>query len=277
MAKIVFVVLHYKVIDITVECIENLLKQNYSNYRILVIDNCSNNGSYEKLRELYGENELIEIISLERNYGFAKGNDVGYIVAKHQYKADFVVVINNDLMIEDTEFCNKLIDLPFDIQVGIIGPDIVNKNGLHQNPSVECIVSKKQLKKAILYTKIKLKLIPILYHLRSLKKELDNMANLPGECQRNVPLHGSCLIFARPFIDRVEYAFYPDTFLYGEEEFLFYIVRSMELETLYLPSLVVKHLEDVSTDSIKRKPKEKRIFELKNSLKSLRLLEQIWD
>ena len=147
MAKIVFVVLHYKVIDITVECIENLLKQNYSNYRILVIDNCSNNGSYEKLRELYGENELIEIISLERNYGFAKGNDVGYIVAKHQYKADFIVVINNDLMIEDTEFCNKLIDLPFDRQVGIIGPDIVNKNGLHQNPSVECIVSKKQLKK----------------------------------------------------------------------------------------------------------------------------------
>lgn len=277
MAKIVFVVLHYKVIDITVECIENLLRQNHSNYRILIIDNCSENGSCEKLRDLYGENELIEIIALERNYGFAKGNDIGYIVAKHQYKADFIAVINNDLMIEDSEFCNKLDALSFDERIGVIGPDIVNKNGWHQNPSINCITSKKQLKMAILSTKIKLLLIPLLYNLKPPKKEQAAMTSISSECQRNVPLHGSCLIFTRVFIDQVEYAFYPDTFLYGEEEFLFYAVRSMGIETLYLPSLVVKHLEDVSTDSITQKPKEKRIFELKNSLKSLRLLDQIWE
>lgn len=276
MAEIVFVVLHYKVTEITIECIDKLLKQNYHNYKIIVVDNGSCNGSCEKLREKYVGNGRVDIIELEQNYGFAKGNDVGYIIAKHKYCADYIVVINNDLMIEDQDFCDTLSSLNFSETVAVIGPNIVSKNGAHQNPSTECITSKSQLKKAIRVTRIKLWLIPILYSLRPQRKQFREDRSNYAESQRNVPLHGSCLIFAKPYIDRVEYAFYPDTFLYGEEEFLFYKVRTMGLETLYCPDLNVRHLEDVSTDSIASKPKEKRIFELRNSLSSLKKLYKQW-
>lgn len=281
MDEIVFVVLHYKVIEITKECLDNLLQQNYVNYHILVIDNHSCDGSYEELYALYHENKHVEVITAERNYGFAKGNDIGYLIAKHKYNADYIIVMNNDVMIEDKEFCQKLVSSIYDDAVGVIGPDIINLKGMHQNPLKDCITTKSALNKAIIKTRIKIIMIPLLYDIvKNRKQVVDTLATetIKNEKEeRNVPLHGSCLIFTKPFIDRLEYAFYPETFLYGEEEILYYISTSMNLETLYLPNLVVKHMEDVSTNSLFGKTKEKRLFELKNSLKSLQILKNLWN
>ena len=98
MNKIVFVVLHYKALEVTDECISCLLNQNYKNFNILVIDNYSNDNSAERLRLKYGSIGNLNIIQLEENYGFAKANDIGFLVAKYRYNADYIVVINLSLI-----------------------------------------------------------------------------------------------------------------------------------------------------------------------------------
>ena len=80
MQQITFVILHYKVLDITRRCVDYLCKQKYEDFRIIIIDNHSANGSGEELKRIYDHFENIDVIMLERNYGFAKGNDVGYII-----------------------------------------------------------------------------------------------------------------------------------------------------------------------------------------------------
>ena len=276
MDKIAFVILHYKVAEITVQCVEYILNQNYDAFKIIIVDNHSDNGTCEQLCNRYNGNNKIEIISLERNYGFAKGNDIGFLFAKYNYQADYIVVLNNDLMIEDRNFCKKLVSLELDANIGVIGPDIINLEGEHQNPKMDCITSMSGLRKAILITKVKLLLIPALYALRGLKKHYVMPETKHTETQRNVPLHGACLIFVKQYIERVQYAFFPDTFLYVEEEFLYYNIRRMGLQTLYVHDLWVKHLEDVSTKSISKNAKQKRLFELRNALTSMLKLKEQW-
>lgn len=274
--KIAFVILHYKVESITKKCIDYLLEQDYNNFEIVVIDNCSKNGSYEKLVEEYVHNDSIYFVSAEYNLGFAKANDLGYQIAKHKFGAECIVVVNNDLFIKDTLFCSRLSTYSEKNPFFIMGPDIINKIGEHQNPLVGCADNKKKVQQMILRTRIKIMLFPWLYVVKKkVVKEKCLVQEKSKEYQQNVPLHGSCLIFGKKFIDEFEFPFYPDTFLYGEEDILYYRAQKKKIMTMYNPDFLVYHVEDVATESISKSSKKKRLFELKNSLNSLRILKKM--
>lgn len=277
--NIVFVVLHYKVASITKMCLEYLMQQDYEKFEIIVIDNCSKNGSYEELLNTYYNNKKIYFVSIEHNLGFAKANDLGYQIAKHKFSANCIVVINNDLFIKDKQFCNILNNINKIEDFEILGPNIINKNGEHQNPLINCAIEKKDVCRLINKTRLKIKLIPLLYGLtkRKGKKQQISTNDNQNEKMENVPLHGSCLIFGNKFINKYEYPFYPNTFLYGEEDILFYQARKRGIRTLYYPDLIVHHIEDVSTEEVTKDNKEKRLFELKNSLTSLLILKELME
>lgn len=269
--EIVFVILHYKVESITSLCLETLLKQKYEHYHIILVDNHSANGSYEKIMSKYNH-EKIYFTSLDYNLGFSKANDFGYQIAKHKYNADIIVVMNNDVLIEDSQFCQKLSEVYLKNNFDIMGPDILNKYGEHQNPLKGCLINEKQVKKFITRSQIKLF---ILKYFRVRIKNLSNEPTMKKEenlnIQYDVPLHGSCLIFGKNYIKNVEYPFYPETFLYAEEDILYYISQINHYKIIFFPSIKVLHYEDISTDSIYNDFRKKRIFELKNSIDSLKV------
>lgn len=274
--KIAYVILHYKVYSVTKKCIDHILEQVYDDCVIVVIDNCSNNDSYEKLRSEYKENKKVYLISVEFNLGFAKANNLGYQIAKHHFNAELIVAMNNDVMITDTKFSNKLIIMSSEREYDIAGPDIVNKAGEHQNPYVDYIANEHELEMYIRRLEIKKLLIPMLYCFK--KRHKVKHVRKPFEFSaeyNNVALHGACIIFGQRFINRYEVPFYPDTFLYGEEDILYFLAKKRKLVTLYYPNLVVYHKEDVSTNSIKRDRKEKRLFEISHTLNSLKVLRKI--
>ena len=52
MDKFVFVILHYKTEKDTIECIESIKKLSYKNIEIVIVDNGSQNGTGENLKNL---------------------------------------------------------------------------------------------------------------------------------------------------------------------------------------------------------------------------------
>lgn len=274
--RVGFVILHYKVKNITEECIDLLLQQDYIDYNIVVVDNNSDNGSFEYLISKYDKHSNIYFVSLESNYGFAKANDVGYQIAKHKFNDEIIIVINNDLMIKDNYFCKKVVFSYKNNAYDILGPDIINKIGEHQNPLINCVKTKKELNSLIFKTRIKLMLVPLLYDLLPRKKRKQTSSLYIDKKVIGIPLHGSCLIFGKKFICTHEFPFYPETFLYGEEDILFNKSINENLALLYDPEIVVYHMEDVATDSLNKTSKEKRVFQLKNSLNSLLILKKIF-
>jgi len=71
------------------ECLESLKYTDYKNYEIIIIDNNSSDGSIEFLNKNY---PTVQVITLNKNYGFAEPNNIGAKVAKGKY----LVFLNND-------------------------------------------------------------------------------------------------------------------------------------------------------------------------------------
>jgi len=74
---------------------DTILRQDYSNYKVVIVDNASDDDSTIFLRERYPD---IEIIRNEKNLGYAAGNNVGL---EHAYSrgAQYFLVINNDTVV----------------------------------------------------------------------------------------------------------------------------------------------------------------------------------
>ena len=129
-----FVVLHYRAIDYTRKCVENI-KALEGEKRIIVVDNASPDGSGAILKEEYrGDKEVCVLLNRE-NSGFARGNNFGVRYSKCKFSPDFTVVLNNDVEITQRDFISKIDSIyqahPFDL----LGPDIVSVfSGIHQSP-----------------------------------------------------------------------------------------------------------------------------------------------
>lgn len=287
MEKVSFVILHYMSYNDTLECVESILNNvEYPNYNIIIIDNNSLNNSGISLRNKYKDNDLVEVVINKENLGFAKGNNIGYKLAREKYKADFIVVINNDTIIEQKDFLNLIVNTYYKYKYHLLGPDIISFDGIHQNPQRIDGISLGELKVMISKTKkayLKNKFIDMfkIYNIgthikKILKKQKNNVNDKnPYFCNNlmeDVQLHGACIIFSPLYIMNEINAFYPDTYMYGEEDILFYICKVKKYKTIFEPKIKIMHKEDASTNYILNKEVKKRLFMLKNSRKSLQIL-----
>jgi GT2 family glycosyltransferase len=71
------------------ECLGSLLAQRFLNYEIILVDNGSQDGSAEFVRERYPQ---VRLVQLTENRGFAGGNNAGFRFVTGTY----VALLNND-------------------------------------------------------------------------------------------------------------------------------------------------------------------------------------
>ena len=77
------------------DCLDSVLNQNYNNFKIILIDNGSSDGSIEFVRQRYND-EKLKLYSADKNLGFAGGNNYGLKFCE----GDFIVLLNNDVTVE---------------------------------------------------------------------------------------------------------------------------------------------------------------------------------
>lgn len=291
MKKFVFVVLHYMAIDDTIECIKSILNNlTYSNLNIVVVDNFSPDGSGEKLFSMYKDEPKVTVILNSKNEGFARGNNVGYTYAKDVLKADFIATINNDIVIKQKDFIEKCIETYNKHKYYLLGPDIISLvDNQHQNPhrlegikyeeidGLKKLYKKEYLKAAILYYT---KTHRVLKYVKDkVKKNKSNFKEkkkvIHDKLLENVQLHGAAIIFSPKYLSAFSYSFNPNTFMYKEEDILFYVCRKNDYKIIYNPEIVLFHKEDSSTNVVFNSNLKKRIFYYKNQLESLRILENL--
>lgn len=89
--------------------------------KIIIVDNGSNDHSVKIFSERYGNK--VQIIQLSRNYGFATGINYGIRYALDQ-KAEYILIINNDAMLETDSLKNMIEVLKHNIDVNVVAPVI---------------------------------------------------------------------------------------------------------------------------------------------------------
>lgn len=91
--KVTIVIPNYNGKHFMQPCLESLEKQTEQDFRIIVVDNCSTDGSVEYMAEYYPQ---IEVLSLNKNYGFSYAVNIGIRHADTPY----VILLNNDTTVD---------------------------------------------------------------------------------------------------------------------------------------------------------------------------------
>lgn len=127
--KIFIVILNYKGIENTLECIKSVDNINKKNIKveIVVVDNNSQDGSQEKLSKL----KNISLISNSENLGFSGGMNTGIKFAL-EHESTHIVLLNNDTYV-DRDFLLNLYEASK--KADIISPKIYFAPGFefHKN------------------------------------------------------------------------------------------------------------------------------------------------
>lgn len=268
-----FVVLHYLSDKDTIECVDSILNNvKYPNLNIVIVDNASTNDSFSVLKNYYDSDlykSKVFLLSSKENVGFAKGNNIGFHYCKYNLKSDFIVLLNNDVIIEQNNFCDLIIKKWEKKDYYVLGPDIITKDGIHQNPLKQKKWSLLKLHLFNLKNYIRLADSYLLfidkYLLRFRNKKLANKYII-GDVE-NVRLHGACLIFSPDYVEKFD-GLCDKTFLYMEEDILQMEMDHYDFKMLYSSELSLMHKEDVSTNMIVKNSRKKQQFFLKNLIKS---------
>lgn len=280
-----FVVLHYLAYEMTTECVSNLFQCFADDdIMIIIVDNASSNGSGKQLEKLYMDNNRVRVLLNSKNDGFARGNNLGYRYLKTNYRPEYIIVMNNDVLIEQRNFLVEIDQIYKRTGFAVLGPDIFcPATKKHQNPAHLKGFTKEEVKS--LYDTIsKYCMHPIFYYYKSatfgklkrkflstkIKDDIDRSKEM-----ENVVLHGACYIFSKRYIEKRTECFCSRTFLYMEEDILHYECNQLGLKMIYSPKLKIKHLEDISTNATIKSGFQK--FKMKNNemKKSIKILLRI--
>lgn len=280
-----FVILHYLALEDTCECVDSILENlNNKGFDIVIVDNASPNDSLGIIRDKYKNKNNIFVIASSENLGFAKGNNLGYQYAKEKLNSKFIIMINNDTFIKQSNFLEEILNTYKKTNFDVLGPDIISTvDNMHQNPLRNYnIYDKKHIQKQILFRKRMIiynnfGLFNFVSKIKNLLNKFTYISNLKKDNTEldyyhqvvNCKLHGSALIFSENYVSKYN-GLFSKTFMYMEEDILFYISQREGLKLLYDPSIKIYHKEDSATNKkFNNNNKQKINFILENEIDSL--------
>lgn len=219
--KLVYIILiNYNSTEHTKECVESLLRVDYRNFRILIVDNHSEY-SVDKLLEI---DKNIDLIKNKANLGFAGGNNVGIKYAL-DHGADYVLLLNNDTVV-DSHFLTIMMNQALANHAAIVCPKILNY--YERNKVMYAGGDVSQFKGGVI---------------------IKGAGKVDGEKwsgTRNITFaHGCCMLIDKTVFGKA--GFLPEEFfLYYEDTAFSAILNHKHLNMIYAGNAVIYHKESIS-------------------------------
>ncbi|MDO8269802.1 MAG: glycosyltransferase family 2 protein [Candidatus Levybacteria bacterium] len=125
MKKVFVIILTWNRRELVVNCLESLKKIKTSHdIQVIVVDNASIDDTIPYLKKFYPE---IKVIKNLRNLGWSGGNNIGIKYAIKN-KADFIILLNNDIIVEKNCIDRLILGLEKNKPAGIASPKIYRYN-----------------------------------------------------------------------------------------------------------------------------------------------------
>lgn len=105
--KVAYVIVCWNNRELLDECIRSIQSQTHPNKKIIMVDNASSDDSVEYIGQHYPE---VEVLAQDRNYAFAKGNNIGIEHALKDTNIKYVALINTDATL-DPNWTRTIIEL----------------------------------------------------------------------------------------------------------------------------------------------------------------------
>lgn len=115
--------------DFLLQCIKSIQKsQTNLNYEIIIVDNCSTDGSKQVFETLSTELNVLQYFYLEENLGFGKANNIAFNNAKGKY----TLILNPDTLLEADTLQVMYDYMDSNPDIGASGCKVLNHDGTFQ-------------------------------------------------------------------------------------------------------------------------------------------------
>lgn len=246
------VIVSFNTQETTAKCLKNL-KKNLDKFplssEIIVVDNGSSDGSKEFLFNLKKKTwPTLKIISLNKNFGYTKANNLGLKKAKGKY----ILFLNSDVFVSNLDFLDLIRLMEFDKSIGAITVKVNLKNGLIDKA---CHRGFPTLWRSFCYF---LGLENLFEKILILNKFFGgyHLVYLPKDEIHQVEVISGAFFFTRADLVKKIGGFDEQYFAYGEDIELCFQINRLGYKILYYPLWEVIHLK--YTSGLKNKNKQIR-------------------
>ncbi len=254
--KLGFVILNFNGDDVTINCVDSLIKF-YPDNLICIVDNFSEKKPIDKILEKYKSQENVRILKAEKNYGFAIGNNIG-INFLRENGVENVAVVNNDTIFQNDGLL-KVVD-EREKDEAVLSLELDNADGTKQLPyGLVRGAYKSYIKLGMLQFAVLTRLFKVYKFFKNLFKRKKKDSNeAPAEIDFSVYdyiISGAGYILTPAFFEKYSQIF-NKTFLYCEEHILVLYLKKAKLKTKFIRDTKIIHLESqtaqLSSFSIKK-------------------------
>ncbi|MCX7835273.1 MAG: glycosyltransferase [bacterium] len=227
------VIVNYRVKHFVEQCIFSLESTSrLIPLEIIVVDNYSNDGSIEYLKERFPNIRLIE---LNENIGFAKANNIAFQFVQGEY----VLILNPDTVVSENALPTLINFLKENPNCGIVTPKLIKRDG-----SIDVACRRSIPTPWIAFTRISG--LSLLFP----KSKLFGKYNLTYLDENTVSkvgaVSGAFMLLPKSVLEKVG-GFDERFFMYGEDLDLCKCVSDIGYDIFYLPEVTSVHYRGEST------------------------------
>ncbi len=220
--KVSVIVLNWNQTELTVNCVNSILKQDFRDFEIILIDNASDDNSFEIFEREFSGNERIRLIKNKENLGYAEGNNIGAKIAKGK----FIVIQNNDTLVEKKWLQEMVKAIENDEKIALVTANILNVPSADKIPEYRKLFSKRTW-----------------WTIGFLGYGIDLENNERGKPIDVFAVNGCSFIYRKSLVG--EEPFDKDYFIYAEETKLSWLMRLKGYDIKIAPEANVFHLHNM--------------------------------
>lgn len=253
--KIGFICTNYFSYKDSQKAVESLSQQiTFENFIIVIVDNGSDEENETALLSLCQKYDNVEVLLNKKNVGYFAGLNIGIKFLRDKYdNIEVLVVGNNDLIFPNGFYKMMVENKDLLMSIPVISPDIITKDGEHQNPHVIKGISLfREVIYDLYYSSFFLAKLIIWFAKISKKFTSRTDGNSFHKAQFIHQGHGSCYILGPTFFHHFDELLNP-SFLMYEELFLSYQLKTKNFQVYYEPSIKINHSWHSSINNIPKK------------------------
>ena len=232
------IIVNYNTSGLTSKCILSIIKYSREiNLEIIVIDNASSDGFYEKISLIKDKIKSLKILRNKHNIGFGKANNQGIKIARGKY----VLFLNSDTNISDNLLSEMLYWMDRNLKVGMSTCALKNPDGTLQGtggffPTIIRVFSWMTFLDDIpLMERLIKPFHP--FHARSFFYKGESYYNKTIEFDW---ITGAFMLVRYEAIKQVD-GFDEDYFMYTEDTDLCYRIKQRGWKIMYIPKWSITH------------------------------------
>jgi len=223
--RVAVIILNWNGFKDTCKCVASVLKNDYKDFKIIVVDNGSKNDDSAKLKKKFGSRILI--LKSKKNLGYSGGNNLGANYCK-KMKFDYFMILNNDTVVSPKLISTLVAAIEKDDKIAAINPvvfqyfkeNIIENTGLRYN----------------------------LWHGEITPNNIGKKE--PSDLRKPDILCGTCFMFRTIILDDIKYLFDEDFYCYYEDPDLSIRLKNKGYKIEVCYDTFIHHKGSVSSNKI---------------------------